>query len=45
MAAMFNDLMQGFQSSDPLSYICFFLFSLSVFGAFMRLLYTLFKPW
>lgn len=45
MAELFNQLMSGFSPDQPLPYICYFLLVISTFGAFMRFLYTLFKPW
>jgi len=42
---LFVQLMQGVSADNPLEYICYFLMCLVTFGAFMRFLYSLFKPW
>ena len=45
MRDLFVQLMQGVSTDNPLEYICYFLMCLVTFGAFMRFLYSLFKPW
>lgn len=46
MYEYFIQLMQGAPVvSDELSYIAYFFFSLTIGGAFMRLVYSMFHKW
>ena len=42
---LFSQLMQGVPVDQPIVYLCYFFMVMVTFGAFMRFLYTLFKPW
>lgn len=42
---LFSDLMAGVPADQPIVYLCYFFMCIVTFGAFMRFLYSLFKPW
>ena len=42
---LFSEIMSSVSSSDPIVYLCYFLMVMATYGAFMRFLYTIFKPW
>lgn len=43
MLDLFNSLFSG-APSEPYQYICYFLVVMCLFGFFLRLLFTLFRP-
>lgn len=45
MFEMFQQLMSGVSSDNPVEYVCYFVLCICTFGAFMRFLYTLFTKW
>ena len=45
MYELFNQVMAGFSTADPLVYTCGFLLFLVLVGVFFRFLYSLIKPY